>query len=112
MAGASSENTATYRADDTSNNAARPFSSVSGSGGHPGMWRSTGTVVSTPPTQAWLPANIPPFRALETTALSLEEIAAATGFDGPATLRERFRREVGVSPSAYRRSFGRAPIPV
>lgn len=43
---------------------------------------------------------------LETTALSIEEIAAAAGFDGAATLRDRFRCKVGVSPKAYRRSFG------
>lgn len=43
---------------------------------------------------------------LETTRLSIEEIAAAAGFDGAAALRDRFRSTVGVSPKAYRRSFG------
>ena len=43
---------------------------------------------------------------LETTRLSLDEIAAAAGFDDAAALRERFRRSVGVSPNAYRRSLG------
>ena len=43
---------------------------------------------------------------LETTRLSIEEIAAAAGFEGAAALRDRFRCTVGVSPKAYRRSFG------
>ncbi len=43
---------------------------------------------------------------LETTPLSLEEVASAAGFDGAAALRDRFRRTVGVSPRAYRRSLG------
>ena len=43
---------------------------------------------------------------LETTSLPIEEIAAAAGFDGAASLRDRFRCTVGVSPKAYRRSFG------
>lgn len=43
---------------------------------------------------------------LETTPLSLEEVASAAGFDGAAALRDRFRRTVGVSPKAYRRSLG------
>jgi transcriptional regulator GlxA family with amidase domain len=38
--------------------------------------------------------------------VSLEEVAAAAGFDGAAALRDRFRRSVGVSPRAYRRSLG------
>ena len=43
---------------------------------------------------------------LETTPLPMEEVAAAAGFDGAAALRDRFRRTVGVSPKAYRRSLG------
>lgn len=43
---------------------------------------------------------------LETTMSSLDEIAVAAGFDGAAALRDRFRRTVGVSPKAYRRSLG------
>ena len=46
---------------------------------------------------------------LETTRLSLEEVAAAAGFDGAAALRDRFSRTVGVSPQAYRRSLGPPP---
>ncbi len=43
---------------------------------------------------------------LETTALSIDEIATAAGFDGAAALRDRFHRIVGVSPNAYPRSLG------
>lgn len=46
---------------------------------------------------------------LETTRLSIEEIAAAAGFDGAAALRGRFRSVVGVSPKAYRGTFGNQP---
>ena len=46
---------------------------------------------------------------LETTRLSIEEIAAAAGFEDAAALRDRFRCTVGVSPKAYRRSFGVPP---
>ena len=43
---------------------------------------------------------------LETTTLSLDEIAAAAGFDSASTLRDRFRQTLGVSPTRYRRSLG------
>ena len=43
---------------------------------------------------------------LETTTLSLDGIAAATGFDSAPALRDRFRKMLGVSPTAYRRSLG------
>ncbi len=43
---------------------------------------------------------------LETTSLSLDDIAAAAGFDGAPALRDRFRQTVGVSPKAYRRALG------
>lgn len=46
---------------------------------------------------------------LETTALSVEEVAAQAGFDGTSTFRERFRRDVGVSPSRYRQTFNATP---
>jgi len=44
-------------------------------------------------------------RLLETTGLSVEEIAAEAGFGSAFVLRERFRRIVGTSPIAYRRAF-------
>ncbi|MBR0643882.1 GlxA family transcriptional regulator [Plastoroseomonas hellenica] len=42
---------------------------------------------------------------LETTPNSIDDIAMATGFEAAVTFRARFRRFVGVSPSAYRRRF-------
>ncbi|WP_414441434.1 GlxA family transcriptional regulator [Burkholderia sp. 22PA0106] len=44
---------------------------------------------------------------LETGPASIEQIAAATGFDSPVTFRARFQRFVGVSPSVYRKRFSR-----
>jgi AraC family transcriptional activator FtrA len=44
-------------------------------------------------------------RLLETTDLSIEAIAEATGFATAANLRARFFDGVHTSPSAYRRSF-------
>ena len=45
-------------------------------------------------------------RLLETTRLSIEEVAAAVGFDTAGNFRERFHRTMGVSPARYRRTFG------
>jgi transcriptional regulator GlxA family with amidase domain len=42
---------------------------------------------------------------LETTNAPLEKIASHVGFDGSASLSERFRRTLGVSPGSYRRAF-------
>lgn len=42
---------------------------------------------------------------LELTADPIETVAAASGFDAAVTFRARFRRMVGVGPSAYRRRF-------
>jgi transcriptional regulator GlxA family with amidase domain len=44
-------------------------------------------------------------RLLETTSLSVEAVAEATGFGSATVLRERFNTMVGTSPLAYRRSF-------
>jgi AraC family transcriptional activator FtrA len=44
---------------------------------------------------------------LETTGLDLDAIAGASGFMSQETLRHHFRRRTGVSPTAYRRAFGR-----
>lgn len=44
---------------------------------------------------------------LETTALSIEQIAASVGFGSATVLREHFARVVGTSPLAYRRAFTR-----
>lgn len=42
---------------------------------------------------------------LETTDLSVEEISARAGFGTAIGLRQHFRRAVGTSPVAYRRTF-------
>jgi AraC family transcriptional activator FtrA len=39
-------------------------------------------------------------------AISLEDIAVASGFGTLATMRHHFRKRLGTSPSGYRRSFG------
>jgi transcriptional regulator GlxA family with amidase domain len=46
-------------------------------------------------------------RQLESTTLTLEEIADASGFISAETLRRAFRRRLGVTPGQYRASFGR-----
>lgn len=43
---------------------------------------------------------------LETTMLSIEHIAAGAGFQSASVLRGHFKDSVGVSPLAWRRSFG------
>lgn len=44
---------------------------------------------------------------LESTDFALDAIAEASGFRSQETLRHHFRARTGVSPSAFRRSFGR-----
>jgi AraC family transcriptional activator FtrA len=44
-------------------------------------------------------------RLLETTDVSVEEIAARCGFGSPAAFRVHFGRQTGTSPSAYRMTF-------
>jgi transcriptional regulator GlxA family with amidase domain len=43
---------------------------------------------------------------LETTALSIEDVATHTGFGSSASFRDRFSKLVGASPQLYRRTFG------
>jgi len=43
---------------------------------------------------------------LETTEHSVERIGAQVGFGSPTAFRDRFKRTTGVSPQAYRRTFG------
>jgi AraC family transcriptional activator FtrA len=45
---------------------------------------------------------------LESTATGLEEISRRSGFGNPAALRHHFRRRIGLTPTAYRASFGAA----
>lgn len=42
---------------------------------------------------------------LETTSLSIEQIAGRTGFGSAASLRHHFRRKLRLSPLAYRQRF-------
>ncbi|WP_370093518.1 helix-turn-helix domain-containing protein [Streptacidiphilus sp. MAP12-20] len=44
-------------------------------------------------------------RLLETTELSVDEVARRCGFRSPVALRGHFRRQLGVSPAVYRSSF-------
>ncbi|ETK32087.1 helix-turn-helix domain-containing protein [Microbispora sp. ATCC PTA-5024] len=46
---------------------------------------------------------------LETTAVPVEEVAAAVGFESPVTFRHHFTRAMRTSPSAYRRAFAPRP---
>ena len=43
---------------------------------------------------------------LKSSTAAIEEVAAAAGFGSAATLRHHFRKQVKVSPAAYRRRFG------
>jgi AraC family transcriptional activator FtrA len=45
---------------------------------------------------------------LESTATGLEEISRNCGFGNPAALRHHFRRQLGLTPTAYRTSFSAA----
>jgi transcriptional regulator GlxA family with amidase domain len=47
-------------------------------------------------------------RLLETTDLSIDVIAARSGFGTSDNLRKHFRRSVHTSPNSYRRTFARA----
>ncbi|MFP5282748.1 MAG: helix-turn-helix domain-containing protein, partial [Actinomycetes bacterium] len=47
---------------------------------------------------------------LEETGLGIEQIAARVGFNSAVVLREHFRREIGLSPTDYRRRFV-TPLP-
>ncbi len=56
-----------------------------------------------------LRARIARARALlETTTLPVERIAELAGFGSATSLQQNFRRQLGCSPTAYRRSF--APV--
>ncbi|GLW58698.1 hypothetical protein Kpho01_67090 [Kitasatospora phosalacinea] len=44
-------------------------------------------------------------RLLETSDLSVDDVARRCGFRSPVALRGHFRRQLGVSPAAYRTTF-------
>jgi transcriptional regulator GlxA family with amidase domain len=49
---------------------------------------------------------------LETTDLSIEEVARRVGYASATVLREQFARRRGVPPRAYRQAFGRRTVGV
>lgn len=63
------------------------------------------------PPMAWLTmARIRRSQVLlESSALSVEEIASITGFGSATSLREHFRRIVGTSPTAWRKTHAVCP---
>lgn len=44
---------------------------------------------------------------LETDALAVDAVAASVGYDDPTSFRRVFKRNVGLSPAAYRKKFQR-----
>ncbi|WP_265943046.1 helix-turn-helix domain-containing protein [Dechloromonas sp. A34] len=44
-------------------------------------------------------------RLLESTEQSIDSIATLAGFGSPVSLRHHFRQSLGVSPSAWRKTF-------
>jgi AraC-like DNA-binding protein len=48
-------------------------------------------------------------RMLETTDLTIEEIALHCGLGTPANMRLHFSRETGTTPTAYRNAFRGLP---
>jgi AraC family transcriptional regulator, transcriptional activator FtrA len=50
-------------------------------------------------------------RVLESSDISIEEVASACGFGSAASLRAHFKDQTGTSPTAYRRTFAGAPAP-
>jgi transcriptional regulator GlxA family with amidase domain len=51
-------------------------------------------------------------RQLESTKLSLKQVAEASGFSSAEILRRAFRRRLRVTPGQYRASFGSSPAPL
>lgn len=49
-------------------------------------------------------------RLLETTDLPVDRVAERAGFGTPTAMRQQPRAVVGVSPTAYRRTFGRPSL--
>ncbi|MEW9799728.1 GlxA family transcriptional regulator [Alteromonas sp. CYL-A6] len=45
-------------------------------------------------------------KLLETTELSIEQVAVRSGYDSPITLRQNFKKTLSTSPTNYRMSFG------
>lgn len=43
---------------------------------------------------------------LESSSLSIEDVATAAGFESSSAFRDRFHRQVGASPSSWRNTYG------
>jgi transcriptional regulator GlxA family with amidase domain len=68
--------------------------------------------LGTTPLQWLLAARVRKAQSLlETTNMPVERVATLAGFESAPAFRDRFNRTVGVSPSAYRRSFGAGVAP-
>jgi AraC family transcriptional activator FtrA len=48
-------------------------------------------------------------RLLETTTLSIDQVAASAGFGSPAAMRLQFQQTLDTSPAAYRQTFRSSP---
>ena len=63
--------------------------------------------LGTTPLQWMLAARVRRAQALlESTRLTVEQVALQVGFDSAVTLRERFARQLSISPARYRRAMG------
>jgi transcriptional regulator GlxA family with amidase domain len=47
---------------------------------------------------------------LESSALSVDEVGFAVGYDDPTFFRRLFKRRTGLTPAAYRRKFASIPV--
>lgn len=48
---------------------------------------------------------------LETTALTIDQVATASGFGSPLLLRQHFTKALATTPTAYRRTFAPTSLP-
>ena len=47
---------------------------------------------------------------LESSALGVDEVGFAVGYDDPTFFRRLFKRRTGLTPAAYRRKFASIPV--
>jgi transcriptional regulator GlxA family with amidase domain len=47
---------------------------------------------------------------LESSALSVDDVGYAVGYDDPTFFRRLFKRRTGLTPAAYRRKFASIPV--
>jgi transcriptional regulator GlxA family with amidase domain len=63
-------------------------------------------VVACPQRSLWTASLLAAQRLLETTTLTIEEVAHHTRFSSAVALRPIFRKALGLSPQRYRDAFG------